>query len=80
MVNAPKKNVAPLPGGKYGKSTNRSKWRHHQANEGKSGFEAEQIRALGPLRSLRSKMKLAAENRQETDYLNNKDKEKSIED
>jgi hypothetical protein len=33
----------------------------HQANEGKSGFEAEWIRALGALLSLQSKKMLAAE-------------------
>jgi len=41
MVNALKKNFSPLPASNYGKSTNRSTWRCHQANEGKSGFEAE---------------------------------------
>jgi len=80
MVNAPKKNFSPLPAGKYGKSTNPSTRRHHQANEGKSSLEAERIRALGALRSLRSKKKLAAERRQETNFLNNKEKEKWIED
>jgi len=63
MVNAPKKNFSPLPAGKYGKSTKCSPQRHHQANEGKSGLEAERVRALGALRSLRSKKKLAAKQR-----------------
>jgi hypothetical protein len=62
MVDAPKQNFLPLPAGRYGKSTKRSTQRHHQANEGKSGLVAERIRALGALRSLRSKKKLAAEN------------------
>jgi len=41
MVNAQKKNFSPLPAGRNGKSTKRSTQRRHQANEGKSGFEAE---------------------------------------
>jgi len=61
MVNAPKKNILPLPAGSYSKSMKRSTQRHHQANEGKSGLEAERNRALGALRSLRSKKKLEAE-------------------
>ena len=48
--------------------------------EGKSGFEAERVRALGALRSLRSKMKLAAKKRRETDFSSNEEKEKWIED
>jgi len=80
MVNAPKKNFLPLPAGRYGKSTKRSTQRHHHANEGKSSLEAERVRALGALRSLRSKMKLAAEKRRETHFLSNEEKEKWIED
>jgi hypothetical protein len=80
MVNSPKKNFSPLPAGKYGKSTNRSTQRRHQANEGNSGFDAEQDRALGALRSLRSKKKFASEKRQETNFLNNKEKQKWIKD
>ena len=41
---------------------------------------AERVRALGALRSLRSKKKLAAEKRQETHFLSNDEKEKWIED
>ena len=41
---------------------------------------AERVRALGALRSLQSKMKLAAETRQETHSLCNEEKEKWIED
>jgi hypothetical protein len=37
------------------------------------------VRALGALRSLRSKKKLAAEKRQETHFLSNEEKEKWIE-
>jgi len=80
MVNAPKKNFVPLPVVKYGKSTKRSTQRRHQANEGKSGFEVERVRALGALRSLRSKKQLVAEKQQETHFWSNEDKEKWIED
>jgi hypothetical protein len=80
MVNAPKKSISPLTADKYGKSTNRPTRRRHQANEGKWGLEAEQVWALGALRSSRSKIKLTAERRQETNFLNSKEKEKWIED
>jgi len=80
MVNAPKKNVSPLPAGKYGKSTQQSTRRRHQANEGKSGLVAERVQALGALHSLRSKKKLVAEKRQEMQFLCNEEKEKWIED
>jgi len=80
MVNAPKKNFLPLPAGRDGKSTKRSTQRCHQANEGKTGFEAERVRALGALRSSRSKTKLAAEKWQETHFLSNEEKENWIED
>ena len=80
MVNAPKNNFSPLPAGRNGKSTKRSTQRRHQANECKSGFEAERVRARGALRSLRSKKRLAAEKRRETHFLSNEEKEKWIED
>jgi len=80
MVNASKKHFSPLPAGKYGKSTKQSTHRRHQANEGKSGLEAEWVRALWALRSLQSKKRLAAEKRQETHFVNNEEKEKWIED
>jgi len=80
MVNAPKKNLSPLPAGKHGKSTKRSTPRCHQTNKGKSGLEAERVRALGALHSSRSKKKLAVGNRQETIFLTNEEKEKWIED
>jgi hypothetical protein len=80
MVNAPKKNLSPLPAGKYGKWTKHSTRRRHQANKGKSGLEAERVRALGALRSLRSKKKLAAEKRWETHFLSNEERENWIED
>jgi hypothetical protein len=44
------------------------------------GLVAETVRAWGALRSLQSKNKLAAENRQETHILGNEEKEKPIED
>jgi hypothetical protein len=80
MVNGPKKNFWPLAAGRYGKSTMRSTQRRHQANEGHSVLEAERIRALGALRSFKSKKKLAAETRRETHFLSNEGKEKWIED
>jgi len=80
MVNAPNMDLSPVPAGKYGKSTKHSTRRGHQANEGKSGLVAHRVRALGALRSLRSKRKLAAEKRQETHFLSNEEKEKWIED
>jgi len=80
MVNSLKKNFSPLPAGRYSKSTKWSTQRRHHANEGKSGLEAERVRTLGALRSLRSKKKLAAEKRRETHFLSNEEKEKWIED
>jgi len=80
MVNAPKKNLSPLPAGKYGKLTKRSTWRNRQANQGKSNLDAERVRALGALCSLRSKKKLAVGKRRETHFSSNKDKEQLIED
>jgi hypothetical protein len=80
MVNAPKKMFTPLPAGRYGKSTKHSTQQRHQVIEGKSGVEAERIRALGALRSLRSKKKLAAKKRRETHFLSNEEKEKWNED
>jgi hypothetical protein len=41
---------------------------------------AERVPALGALRSLRSKNKLAAEKRRETNFLSNDEKENWIED
>jgi len=80
MVNAPKHEFLPLPAGRYAKLTMRpTQWCHH-ANEGKSGLEAQRVRALGALRSFRSKKKLALEKRRETQFLRNEEKEKWIED
>jgi len=80
MVNDLKKNFSPLPARRNGKSTKLSTQRRHQANEGKSGFEAERVRALGALHSLRSKKRLAVEKRRETHFLSNEEKEQWIED
>ena len=66
--------------GKNGKSTKRSTQPRHQANQAKSGFEADRVHALGELRSLRSKKKLAAEKRQEMHFLGHEESEKWIED
>jgi len=80
IFNAPKKNFSPLPAGRYGKSTKRSTQQCHQASEWKSGLEAERVRAVGALRSLRSKMQRAAEKQRETHFLSNEQTEKWIED
>ena len=72
-------NFSLLKTRKSGKSTKKSTRSHHQVKEGKCGLEAESVRALGPLRSLRSKKKLAAESRHETHFLSNEEKEKWIE-
>jgi hypothetical protein len=80
MGKASKKDFSPLPAVRYGKSTNRSTQRRHQANEGKSGLEGERIRALGALRSLRSKKKFVVEEQRNTHLLSNEEKEKWIED
>jgi len=80
MVNAPKMNISPLLADRYGKSTMRSTQRCHHANDGKSGLEAERVRALGALCSLGSKKKLAAEKRWETHFLSNEEKEEWIQD
>jgi len=74
------KNLSPLPAGKYGKSTKHSTRRLDQANQGQSGLEAERVRALGALHSLRFKMKLVVGKRREKHFLSNEEKEKWIED
>jgi hypothetical protein len=80
MVKAPRKKVSPLPAGNYGTSTMHSTHRRHQANEGQTGMEADRVRELGALRSLRSKKKLSVEKSQGTHFARNEEKEKSIED
>jgi len=80
VVNAPKMNISPLPAGKYCKSTMHSTRRRPQANEAKSGLDGERGRAVGGLRSVRSKKKLAAGRRQETHFVCTEEMEKCIED
>jgi len=80
MVNNAKKNISQHPWGRHSKSTKWSIHKHHQANEGKSGLEAERVGGLGPLRSLRSKKKHAAEKCGEPHFWSNEEKEKWIED
>jgi len=79
MVNDLKNYFSPLLAGKYGKLTKQSTQRRHQANESKRGLEAERVRALGAVRSLRSRKMLSAENRCETHFLSNEEREKWIE-
>jgi hypothetical protein len=73
-------NFSPLPADRNGKWTMRSTQQCYHANEGKSGLEAERVRALGVLPSLRSKKKLATERRPESHFLSNQAKETWIED
>jgi len=80
MVNAPKKNFSPLPAGQYGKSTNRSPQWYHSVNELKSGLDAERVRTLGALPSLRSKKRLLAEKRKQTNFLSSEEQEQWIDD
>ena len=80
MGDALKRNFSPLPAGKLGKSTKKSTRPRHHADVGKSGVEAERVRALGALHSLQSKKKLAAGKRQETHFSSNDEKEKWIKD
>jgi hypothetical protein len=61
MLNDQKKSLSPHPAGRYGQSRNRSTQWRHSVKEGKSGLEAERVRALGAFCSLRSKKKLAME-------------------
>jgi hypothetical protein len=80
IVNALKKNILPLPAGRYSKSTKRSTQRPQQANECNCGLEAERFRSLGASRCLRSRKKLAAEKQGETHFISNEEKEKWIQD
>jgi hypothetical protein len=61
MVHALKKNISPLPAGKYNKWTQRSPKRCNQANEGKSRLQAGRVQALVALHSFQSKKKPVAE-------------------
>ena len=49
-------------------------------NKGESGWEPDRVRALGALRSCRSKKQLSAEKLWETHYLSNEERDKWIED
>jgi hypothetical protein len=80
MVNAPKKNLSPLPAGTYGKLTKHSTRQLHQVNKGKSGLDAERVRVLGALRNLRSKKMLVSQKRLETHFFSNEERETWIED
>jgi hypothetical protein len=80
MVNAWKNNFSPLPADIYSQSIKQSTRQRPHANEGMIGLEAQRVLALGSLRSLRFKKRLAMEKRQETHILNNEEKEKWIED
>ena len=80
MVNAPQRNLSPLPAGKYGKSTKHSTRRRHPAHQKMSWLEADRVRALGALRSVQSKKQLTAEKKRETHFLSNEETEQWIED
>jgi len=79
IVNTPKKNLLQLPAGKYRTSTKRSTQWRHQANEGKSGLEAERVGALRVLRRLEFIKKLGAEKQRETHFSSNEEIEETIE-
>ena len=74
------KNCSPFRAGKYSKSMKQSRRWCHTATKGKSGLEAEQVRALGALRRLWSKQKLSADKRRETHFSSNEAKETWIKD
>jgi hypothetical protein len=85
MVNPAKKrsvhNLSALPAGKHGKSKKRSTKQRHKSNEGKTGFEAERVRALGALRVLRArKRKAAAEMAENKREMSEEEKQKWIDD
>jgi len=80
MVNALKQHCSPLAAGKYRKSSKRSTQWCHQTNGGKSGLEAETVRALGALRSLRSKKEVAAGKSQEMHFSSDDQTKKRVED
>jgi hypothetical protein len=75
-----KKNLKPLPAGKHGKSKKASTLRRHRCNEGKSAHEAERIRALNALRSLRSKKRLAAAKKKEVKDMDEEERGRWIDD
>jgi len=75
MVNALKGNILPLPAGKHSKLTKQSTPQCFQVNEGNSDLEAEEDWAWGALCSLRSKKKFLEQNRRETNFVSNEEKE-----
>jgi len=80
MSNSPKRILSQLPADTHGKLTMHSTWWCHQATSDKFGFEAESVRALGALPSLRSNNKHAAEKQQEMQFLSKADKEQWFDD
>jgi hypothetical protein len=71
MVSASKQNFLPFPVSRSCNLTKCSTQQRPQANAGKSDLEAERVRAVGALRSLRSKTKLEAKKRREMHILSN---------
>jgi hypothetical protein len=80
MDNALTKNLSPLPAGKEGKTTKKSIRRHHQANKDTSDLEAERVRGLGALHSLKFKKKLLAGKGRELHLFSNEANAKWIDD
>jgi len=78
MVNTAKEIISLRLLGRFRESTKCLTWQHYQADERKSSFIAERVRALGVLHSLWSQIKLAAEKRQEMNFLSNEDNEQWI--
>jgi len=76
MVKVLKRNFSPIPVGRYGKLTEWSNQRRHQAKKCKRSLEVAIVWTLGALHSLRSKKKLAANKQRETHFLSNEEKEK----
>jgi len=75
-----KKNLSPLPAGKYGQLTECCTWQRDKPNGGKSGLDADRVPTIGWLRILRSNMMLAAGREQEKHSSTNEEKEKWIND
>jgi hypothetical protein len=74
-----KKNLKPLPAGKTGKSRNPSTLRRHRYNAERSAHEAERIRALNALRTLKSRKRKAATKMKEIQGMSEDQREKWIE-
>jgi len=80
MDNAPKQNHLTLQPGQYAKSPKQSTSRPNQVNEGKSGSNADRVRVLGVLHSIRAKQKISAVKTRENQVVRNEENEKWIED